>query len=141
PIPYALTQPEVPGLYRALAERGCSGAVLEIPVEPTSDDEKARLYFQVAHGCPISGGYVSRDQSHTSIQLAWRAFAKLSHPSRADVAKMRATLRREGFTEIALWWDAYDTLKARKLDEDAVERLAGANPVYSSAEGQLFVLR
>jgi hypothetical protein len=150
--PFPLHVPRTPAMYQALSREPCPGPLFELPVLSRSGDiddvppanrpdvrEKERLYFQVAHGCPISGGYVSRNRSLTDLQQAWQDFARGAGDP--DPATMRARLAEAGFARLVIWRDAYASDAALRRDEDAARRMGLGAPWYDGADGAAYRLR
>ncbi len=141
PLPFPLSRPDVPGLYQALAAEPCPGPVFELPVEPGSELEKWRLFFQIAHGCPISGGYVSREQQATAIQRRWQEYAQRPAEAQRPAAEaLRAELLAAGFVEVAFWREAYASPDEAGREEVAL-RLLASSPRYDGPDGALYPLR
>jgi hypothetical protein len=143
PLPFPLTTPPVPAVYRALEGRPCQGALLELPIDRNrfGPRDKPRLYFQTRHGCPISGGFISRHFEQTSVQRAWRAFATRKRPDPAATAALRERLLAAGFGDIVIWRSAYTDTGTREREERAAYLLAGQAPWYSGADGAIYRLR
>ena len=137
--PFPLAWPSTPPIYQALAARGCHGPLLELPVEPDSAREKERLYFQVSHGCPISGGYVSRNQDETELQRSWQA--ALESGSAESAASLRESPEMADFADIVLWREAYRDEEELRREEQLLRDLLVRPPWYEGEDGVIFSLR
>lgn len=67
PAPYPMSPPDTPSWYRALAEDGRSGAVLNLPA---NWDRPGYLLYQTEHGQALTVAYISRDDPRTLVQRA-----------------------------------------------------------------------
>jgi hypothetical protein len=131
PIPAQLDQAEIPAIYERLSGAPCVGALFELPTDARSEREMQRLYYQLAHRCPISGGYLARNQPTTAIQDAWERYAREPSPEAAN--RIRAELLHAGFARIVFWRDGYED--DSELDERALRLLGGGDPWYAARDG------
>jgi len=138
--PFPLGAPQVPGGYQYLVEHGCAGPILELPVDAGSPDQKARLYFQALHGCPISGGYLSRGGNDTALTRAWRQVARRDEPDAEPARRLGADIRAAGFRHVVLWKPAYESRVERARDLRLAQALFPEPPVFEDDESAVYAL-
>jgi hypothetical protein len=141
PAPFPLTTPHVPVAYRQVLARGCAGPLLELPVKASGEDQKARLFFQALHGCPISGGYLARGSEETPLTSAWRRVSGRKQPASSRTWALGDEIRRVGFQYLVVWKAAYESDDERARDARLVRTLFPSAPVFEDAESALYLVR
>ncbi len=137
-LPFPLSTPHVPGGYQYLVQQGCRGPILELPVDAGGADQKARLFFQTLHGCPISGGYRARGGDQTSLGALWRRVARQGETTSPLALRLGERVRRLGFQYVVLWKPAYESAEERRRDDALVAALFPGPPVFEDAETAVY---
>jgi hypothetical protein len=138
--PFPVSTPRVPGAYQFVVSRGCSGPLLELPVDAGSVDQKARMFFQTLHGCAISGGYVSRGGDSTDLTEAWRKAARQGDPGSRSARRLADEIRSLGFRYAVVWKPTYESAREREQDLVMVRGLFPADPLFEDAESAVYDL-
>jgi hypothetical protein len=140
PAPFPVTLPQVPGAYQQMAQRGCGGPLLELPVDAGSPDQKARMFFQALHGCAISGGYVSRGGDSTELTEAWRKAARQGDPRSRSARRLGDEVRELGFRYAVVWKTRYESDRERQQDFALLQGLFPPAPIFEDGESAVFDL-
>jgi hypothetical protein len=88
PFHYRFTEPmPIPGSMAALGRDPAPGAVLELPMTQHGWVDTPRMYYQTAHGRPITGGYLSRPiiDPYTQACSPFQTFSAYEHTEEQDI--------------------------------------------------------
>jgi hypothetical protein len=107
----------VPGSLASLANEPGGGALLELPLTQHGWIETPRMYNQIAHGRPITSGYLSRPiiDPYTQACSPLRAFNQGLDEARAAVTvpgpadQIEAILAASGFSHVAVYKQRFAT--------------------------------
>jgi hypothetical protein len=128
----------VPGSLEALARETSPGALLELPLTQHGWIETPRMYNQIAHGRPITSGYLSRPiiDPYTQACSPLRALnqgldaARSAVTTPGPVDQIERILAASGFSHIAIYKQRYATPELQEPVPDDVlaplQELAGA---------------
>src|SRR5438105_10294760 len=112
PFHYRFMEPmPIPESMAALGRDPAPGALLELPMTQHGWVDSGRMYYQLAHGRPITGGYLSRPIIDPSTQACspLQTFSAYQHTEATDIVSPTAAsmvpelLSDTGFGFIAVY--------------------------------------